>query len=55
VFDNTVLQQVVLSGVGEAHSKHTEDSEPKGIKAHFRMDDSGVLTLDMVHFYFVSV
>ncbi|KAK2176539.1 hypothetical protein NP493_657g01042 [Ridgeia piscesae] len=52
VFDNTVLQQVVLSGVGEAHSKHTEDSEPKGIKAHFRMDDSGVLTLDMVESVF---
>ncbi|XP_075977415.1 hypoxia up-regulated Grp170 co-chaperone protein [Anticarsia gemmatalis] len=45
------LSQVVLSGVGAALSKHTGDNiEHKGIKAHFNMDDSGVLNLVNVEF-----
>ena len=43
------LHQVSLSGVGAAHSKHSTDAEYKGVKAHFRMDDSGLLTLDKVN------
>merc|ERR1712157_28909 len=34
-----------LSGVKEAHEKYS-DAEPKGVKAHFKMDDSGVLSLE---------
>ncbi|XP_052749621.1 hypoxia up-regulated protein 1 isoform X2 [Galleria mellonella] len=45
------LSQVVLSGVGAALSKHTgENVEHKGIKAHFNMDDSGILNLVNVEF-----
>ncbi|CAB3255921.1 unnamed protein product [Arctia plantaginis] len=45
------LSQVVLSGVGAALAKHTADNiEHKGIKAHFNMDDSGILNLVNVEF-----
>ncbi|XP_063538497.1 hypoxia up-regulated protein 1 [Cydia strobilella] len=45
------LTQVVLSGVGAALHKHTGDNvEHKGIKAHFNMDDSGILNLVNVEF-----
>ncbi|XP_063624936.1 hypoxia up-regulated protein 1 [Cydia splendana] len=45
------LTQVVLSGVGAALNKHTGDNvEHKGIKAHFNMDDSGILSLVNVEF-----
>ncbi|XP_063385009.1 hypoxia up-regulated protein 1 [Cydia fagiglandana] len=45
------LTQVVLSGVGAALHKHTGDNvEHKGIKAHFNMDDSGILSLVNVEF-----
>ena len=42
------IQEVALSGVEEAYAKHTDAEEAKGIKAHFRMDDSGLLSLDLV-------
>ena len=42
-----VLRQVSLKGVGDAFDKHS-DKTHKGIKAHFRMDESGVLYLDDV-------
>ncbi|KAM3960227.1 hypoxia up-regulated Grp170 co-chaperone protein [Aphomia sociella] len=45
------LTQVVLTGVNGALSKHTgENVEHKGIKAHFNMDDSGILNLVNVEF-----
>ncbi|XP_059062905.1 hypoxia up-regulated protein 1 [Achroia grisella] len=45
------LSQVVLTGVGAALSKHIgENVEHKGIKAHFNMDDSGILNLVNVEF-----
>lgn len=45
------LSQVVLTGVGSALGKHTGDNvEHKGIKAHFNMDDSGILNLVNVEF-----
>lgn len=45
------LSQVILSGVSEALGKHAGDNiEHKGIKAHFNMDDSGVLNLVNVEF-----
>ena len=36
-----------MSGVNDALSSH-QDGEAKGIKAHFRMDESGLLMLDYV-------
>ncbi|CAK1582611.1 unnamed protein product [Parnassius mnemosyne] len=45
------LSQVVLTGVRDALSKHSgENIEHKGIKAHFNMDDSGILNLVNVEF-----
>ncbi|KAG6442424.1 hypothetical protein O3G_MSEX002366 [Manduca sexta] len=45
------LTQVSLSGVAAALNKHTaENIEHKGIKAHFNMDDSGILNLVNVEF-----
>nr|XP_032517912.1 hypoxia up-regulated protein 1 isoform X1 [Danaus plexippus plexippus] len=45
------LSQVVLTGVGEALSKNSGDNvEHKGIKAHFNLDDSGILNLVNVEF-----
>lgn len=51
-FGNTTLERVVLTGIEDAYSKHGTDSESKGVKAHFRMDDSGVLYLDKVESVF---
>lgn len=43
------VHSVALKGVEDAYSKHTDDkSEAKGIKAHFRMDESGILSLENV-------
>lgn len=40
------ITQVSLTGVAEAFKKHLADNvETKGIKAHFIMDDSGILSL----------
>lgn len=45
------LSQVVLSGVSDVLAKNTgENIEHKGIKAHFNMDDSGILNLINVEF-----
>ena len=46
-FGNEELNTYTLSGVADALAKNAE-SESKGIKAHFRMDDSGILHLDAV-------
>ena len=48
------VHSVSLKGVEDAYSKHTDDkSEPKGIKAHFKMDENGILSLEQVSRYFV--
>lgn len=47
VFGSLNLTTVRLKGVGDSFKKHS-DYESKGIKAHFNMDDSGVLSLDRV-------
>lgn len=40
------ISHVEVTGVASAFQKHQQEgSEPKGIKAHFNMDDFGVLTL----------
>lgn len=47
IFGSQNLTTVKLSGVGSSFKKHS-DAESKGIKAHFNMDESGVLILDRV-------
>ncbi|XP_078038364.1 hypoxia up-regulated Grp170 co-chaperone protein isoform X2 [Augochlora pura] len=46
VVGNLHLSTIMLSGVADALDKHAkEGAENKGIKAHFAMDDSGILNL----------
>uniref|UniRef100_A0A8C8IXI0 Hypoxia up-regulated protein 1 n=1 Tax=Oncorhynchus tshawytscha TaxID=74940 RepID=A0A8C8IXI0_ONCTS len=45
VFGSLNLTTVQLSGVSSSFQKHM-DAESKGIKAHFNMDESGMLLLD---------
>ena len=47
VFGSQNLTTVKLKGVGESFRKYP-DYESKGIKAHFNLDESGVLSLDRV-------
>ncbi|XP_076017300.1 hypoxia up-regulated protein 1 isoform X2 [Genypterus blacodes] len=54
VFGSLNLTTVKLSGVGTSFLKHT-DAEPRGIKAHFNMDESGVLLLDRVESVFETI
>ncbi|KAF3706804.1 Hypoxia up-regulated protein 1 Precursor [Channa argus] len=54
VFGSLNLTTVKLSGVGSSFQKHA-DAEPKGIKAHFNMDESGVLLLDRVESVFETI
>ncbi|XP_075876138.1 hypoxia up-regulated protein 1 [Nelusetta ayraudi] len=54
VFGSLNLTTVKLSGVGSSFLKHA-DAESKGIKAHFNMDESGVLLLDRVESVFETV
>ncbi|KAM4651425.1 hypoxia up-regulated protein 1 isoform 2-T2 [Discoglossus pictus] len=54
VFGSLNLTTVKLSGVGESFQKRL-DYESKGIKAHFNMDESGLLSLDRVEAVFETV
>lgn len=48
--------QVDLKGVDEAHKKHLGTNiESKGIKAHFNLDESGILSLSNVELVFEKV
>ena len=50
------LCQVKLSGVDAAHSKN-EKATPKGVKAFFNMDESGIVRLEKVRiclYFFIS-
>ncbi|CAM2107816.1 unnamed protein product [Caretta caretta] len=53
-FGSLNLTIVRLRGVGDSFRKHS-DYESKGIKAHFNMDESGVLSLDRVESVFETV
>ncbi|XP_034539425.1 hypoxia up-regulated protein 1 [Notolabrus celidotus] len=53
-FGSMNLTTVKLSGVGGSFQKHS-DAESKGIKAHFNMDESGVLLLDRVESVFETI
>ncbi|XP_062995116.1 hypoxia up-regulated protein 1 isoform X2 [Elgaria multicarinata webbii] len=54
IFGSLNLTRVKLHGVGESFKKHL-DYESKGIKAHFNMDESGVLSLDRVESVFETL
>ncbi|XP_030010386.1 hypoxia up-regulated protein 1 [Sphaeramia orbicularis] len=54
MFGSLNLTTVKLSGVGSSFQKHS-DAESKGIKAHFNMDESGVLLLDRVESVFETI
>ncbi|CAL9686034.1 unnamed protein product [Knipowitschia caucasica] len=54
VFGSRNLTTVKLSGVGSSFQKHS-DAESKGIKAHFNMDESGLLLLDRVESVFETI
>ena len=46
---NLNVSKISLTGVSEALAKHAkEGAESKGIKAHFAMDESGILNLAQV-------
>uniref|UniRef100_L7M9E8 Hypoxia up-regulated protein 1 n=1 Tax=Rhipicephalus pulchellus TaxID=72859 RepID=L7M9E8_RHIPC len=45
-FGSLNISKVSLTGVADAIQKHADSAEPKGIKAHFRLDESGLLHLD---------
>lgn len=47
----TDLLRVSVSGARKAYEKHKDTSESKGVKAHFHVDDSSLLTLDRVSSY----
>ncbi|KAG1687707.1 Hypoxia up-regulated protein 1 [Nymphon striatum] len=48
--DMSNISKIKIKGVKNVLSKHNEeDTESKGIKAHFRMDESGILHLDKVY------
>ncbi|XP_036381450.1 hypoxia up-regulated protein 1 [Megalops cyprinoides] len=53
-FGSLNLTAVKLTGVGTSFKKHA-DAESKGIKAHFNMDESGVLILDRVESVFETI
>ena len=42
------LTTVNVKGVAAALDKHTPKGESKGVKAYFRMDESGILNLEKV-------
>ncbi|KAK7904314.1 hypothetical protein WMY93_016921 [Mugilogobius chulae] len=54
MFGSRNLTTVKLSGVGSSFQKHS-DAESKGIKAHFNMDESGLLVLDRVESVFETI
>uniref|UniRef100_A0A0B7AHG5 Hypoxia up-regulated protein 1 n=1 Tax=Arion vulgaris TaxID=1028688 RepID=A0A0B7AHG5_9EUPU len=51
-FGTPLISRYRLTGVEEALSKNKDKAESRGIKAHFEMDGSGILTLDRVESVF---
>ncbi|XP_064595263.1 hypoxia up-regulated protein 1-like isoform X2 [Liolophura sinensis] len=46
------IHKVKLSGVEESFDKHSKEAESKGVKAHFRLDESGLIVLESVESVF---
>uniref|UniRef100_T1IXH5 Hypoxia up-regulated protein 1 n=1 Tax=Strigamia maritima TaxID=126957 RepID=T1IXH5_STRMM len=56
IFGSFNLSKIELQGIKNAMDKHISDeSESKGVKSHFRMDESGLLTLDLAESVFEQV
>ncbi|XP_060083520.1 hypoxia up-regulated protein 1-like [Ylistrum balloti] len=49
---NPLLATYTVTGVDTAYSKHAEDADSKGVKAHFRLDESGILHMDKAEVVF---
>lgn len=47
-FPDHLIHTYHLKGVETAFKKHAEKADSKGVKAHFRMDENGILHLDRV-------
>lgn len=47
-FTSLSLSNISLQGVADALAKHGEEADYKGVKVHFRMDESGILHLEQV-------
>ena len=41
-------KKITVEGVGAAFTSHAESGASKGVKAHFKMDESGLLSIDTV-------
>lgn len=54
IFGSRNISSVHITGVAEAHEKNKDknDTESKGVKAHFRMDESGILHLEEIESVF---
>ena len=44
----TELSRVHVTGIRETYEKYRNISEPKGVRAHFQLDESSLLVLDRV-------
>jgi len=44
----TDLSRVHVTGVREAYEKYKDIKESKGVKAHFQLDENGLLIIDRV-------
>ncbi|XP_025101931.1 LOW QUALITY PROTEIN: hypoxia up-regulated protein 1-like [Pomacea canaliculata] len=51
-FTSLSLSNISLQGVADALAKHGEEADYKGVKVHFRMDESGILHLEQVESVF---
>ncbi|CAF1635358.1 unnamed protein product [Adineta ricciae] len=48
----TDLSRVHVTGIRETYDKYRNISEPKGVRAHFQLDESSLLVLDRMEFIF---
>ena len=48
MFGNQKINKVALSGIEPIWIKYSREADPRGVKCHFRMDDSGIFHVDMV-------
>merc|ERR1712142_166332 len=51
LMDGTQFANVKLTGVTDAHDKNTKGS-PKGVKAYYHLDESGLLGIEKVEAHF---
>lgn len=51
LMDSTQFANVKLTGVADAHSKNS-NGNPKGVKAYYHLDESGLLSIEKVEAHF---